>query len=71
MLFGVLLASKYLLVDSLMSLCACKIATLLRGRTPREVRERFHVLEPASADVRRLGEDATEWALGVSQSRAR
>jgi len=69
-LFEVVEAAKYLDVESLTNLCACKFATMLRGRTPDQVRDAFRIRHPTAEEEKQILE-RSDWVRRPSSRPAR
>jgi S-phase kinase-associated protein 1 len=69
-LFDVTLAAKYLDCDPLLDLCAAKIASMIKGKTPQEIRKVFAIPEPTPEQEQKLKEQ-NAWIWGILPAGAR
>ncbi len=65
-LFKIMLAANYLSCDSLLRLCLCKIATMIKDKEPDEVRAMFNIPEPTREEEQRV-RDANQWIFDIKQ----
>lgn len=58
-----ILASNYLDIKHLLDLTCAFIATLIKGRTPEEIRENFHIVNDFSPEDEQKIREENKWAL--------
>lgn len=63
-LFDVILGANYLDVDSLLDLGCAKLASMLKTRTPKEIRELFNLREPTVEEEDRVRQD-NQWIFDL------
>jgi S-phase kinase-associated protein 1 len=64
MLFEVILAANYLAIESLIDLGCAKVASILKNRTPKEIRERFNINEPTREEEEAVLKD-NSWVFEI------
>ena len=68
-LFELILAANYLDVEPLLDLGCAKLATILKARTPKEIREHFGIGEPTPEQEDQVRKD-NEWIFDVKPAPA-
>eukprot|EP01016_Furgasonia_blochmanni_P011810 TRINITY_DN154_c0_g1_i6.p2 TRINITY_DN154_c0_g1~~TRINITY_DN154_c0_g1_i6.p2 ORF type:complete len:163 (+),score=59.82 TRINITY_DN154_c0_g1_i6:152-640(+) len=61
-LFDLILASNYLDIKSLLDLACAKVATLIKGRTPEEIRKTFNIVNDFTPEEEASIREENKWA---------
>lgn len=56
-LFDLILAANYLNIPSLLDLTCAKLAAMIKGKTPREIRKLFRISEPTPEEEEQIKRD--------------
>eukprot|EP01017_Pseudomicrothorax_dubius_P049925 TRINITY_DN935_c0_g2_i3.p2 TRINITY_DN935_c0_g2~~TRINITY_DN935_c0_g2_i3.p2 ORF type:complete len:131 (+),score=53.75 TRINITY_DN935_c0_g2_i3:306-698(+) len=61
-IFEVILAANYMDIKSLLDLACAKIATLLKGKTPEEIRRQFNIQNDFTPEEEQQIREENKWA---------
>jgi len=67
-LFKVILAANYLDIPSLLDLGICKVACMIKGKDPEEVKKMFNIEPDITPEEEKMVRDANPWIFEVSPS---
>lgn len=65
-LFKVILAANYLDIPSLLDLGICKVACMVKGKEPEEVKKMFNIEPDITPEEEKMVRDANPWIFEVS-----
>ena len=61
-IFDIIMAANYLDIKSLLDLSCAKIATLIRGKTPEEIRKTFNIVNDFTPEEEAQIREENKWA---------
>lgn len=61
-LFDIILAANYLDIKSLLELSCAKVATLIKGKSPEEIRKTFNILNDLTPEEEAQIREENKWA---------
>jgi S-phase kinase-associated protein 1 len=64
-MFHLLLAASYLDIRPLQDLCCAKVASLIKGKTPEEIRKNLGIVNDFSPEEEALVREENKWAEGL------
>ena len=67
-LFKLILAANYLDIPSLLDLGICKLATMVKGKEPDEVKKMFNIEADITPEEEKMVRDQNPWIFDVSPS---
>eukprot|EP00808_Paulinella_micropora_P021522 g19405.t1 len=62
LLFGLIQAANFLEATSLLDLCCAKVASMIKGKTPEQIRETFNITNDFTADEEAAVRAENAWA---------
>lgn len=68
MLFKIILAANYLNIPSLLDLGICKIATMVKGKEPDEVKDLFNIEKDITPEEEKLVREQNPWIFEINST---
>lgn len=65
-LFKIILAANYMDIPSLLDLGICKIACMVKGKDPDEVKDMFHIEKDITPEEEKLVRDQNPWIFDIN-----
>ena len=65
MLFELILAANYMNIQPLLDLTCATVASLIKGKTPEEIRQRFNIVNDFSPEEEAQVRDENKWCEEV------
>lgn len=62
LLFELTLAANYMHIDALLDLCSAKIASLIKGKTPEQIRATFNIVNDFTPEEEEAVRQENKWA---------
>ena len=61
-LFELILAANYMDVKALLDLTCCKVASMIKGKTPEEIRKQFNIQNDFTPEEEKAVRAENKWA---------
>lgn len=65
MLFQLILAANYMDIPSLLDLGIGKLACMVKGKTPDEIKKMFHITEDITPEEEKIVRDQNQWIFDI------